>query len=100
MIHHGKPIWLGKQHIDIFLPEYNIAVEYQGAQHFEAIEYFGGDKGFQDTVKRDKKKQRLCEQNDCELIYVLEGYDSSQVLSRIRDLIQSKKQANNDIKNQ
>ena len=26
--------WLGKQHLDFYLPEYNIAIECQGKQHF------------------------------------------------------------------
>ena len=33
-----RPKWLGKQSIDFFLPQYNIAIECQGKQHFG----FGG----------------------------------------------------------
>ena len=30
IIHHASPDWLGRQHLDIFFPKYNIGVEYQG----------------------------------------------------------------------
>lgn len=33
VIPHGSPSWLGLQHLDIFFPELNIAIEYQGKQH-------------------------------------------------------------------
>ena len=29
VIQHGKPKWLGKQHLDIYIPELNIGIEYQ-----------------------------------------------------------------------
>lgn len=35
---------LKKQEIDIFNEEYRIGIEYQGLQHFKAIDYFGGEK--------------------------------------------------------
>ena len=33
VIHHGRPAWLGRQHLDVYLPKKNIAIEYQGNQH-------------------------------------------------------------------
>ena len=38
--HHGKPNWLGRQHFDIYFPDLNIAIEYQGIQHQKPVEYF------------------------------------------------------------
>ena len=37
---HARPKFLGQQHYDIYFPEYKIACEYQGDQHFKAISYF------------------------------------------------------------
>ena len=48
--------WLNRQRLDFFLPDYNIAIEYQGEQHFKPIKYFGGEKRFIDRIERDKKK--------------------------------------------
>ncbi|WP_252898792.1 hypothetical protein [Secundilactobacillus odoratitofui] len=46
------------QHYDIYFPKYKIALEYQGAQHFEAISIFGGEAGLKNAQERDKRKKR------------------------------------------
>ena len=61
--------WLGRQSLDFYLPDYNIGVECQGIQHFESVEYFGGNKGFKKTLERDKRKKALCEKHDVKLLY-------------------------------
>ncbi len=40
VVHHGKPYWLKRQHLDIYFPEKNIGIEYQGAQHLRPIDFF------------------------------------------------------------
>lgn len=87
VIHHASPKWLGRQHLDIFIPKYKIGIEYQGAQHYEPIDFFGGKESYEKTVERDKRKQRLCEKNGCILIYVDEGYQISEIVSKIEDII-------------
>lgn len=64
-----SPSWLEKQRIDIFIQEYNLAIEYQGEQHFKAIKHFGGPEGLEKTQERDQKKAKLCKQNGVALIY-------------------------------
>ena len=49
-----------KIEIDIFLPELKIGFEYQGEQHYKPIPIFGGKKGFEKTLRRDKEKMSLC----------------------------------------
>ena len=61
--------WLGKQSLDFYLPRYNLAIECQGIQHFEPIEYFGGVKTLENQIKRDKRKYLLCENNSIEILY-------------------------------
>jgi hypothetical protein len=90
IVHHGKPKWLGKQHLDIFIPELNIGIEYQGAQHYEAVDYFGGVKSFEKTKKLDKKKKVICAKNNCSLIFVNEGYKLDKVIEEISDVIKRK----------
>lgn len=61
--------WIGRQHLDFFLPEYDIAIECQGGQHFYPVEYFGGENGFLKTKKADVNKKHLCEKHGIKLIY-------------------------------
>lgn len=65
---HSMPSWLTPQHLDVFLPQHLIAFEYQGRQHYEPVDFFGGHERFIDRVKLDKKKKRLCKENNVILI--------------------------------
>lgn len=81
--HHASPKWLGRQHIDIFLPEINVGVEYQGSQHDQPIEYFGGQEAFERTKKRDIRKKQMCTRNGVRLIRVRPGYDLPSLVEEI-----------------
>ena len=85
VIHHGTPNWLGSMHLDVYIPELKIAFEYQGRQHFEAIEYFGGKDGLERLKERDRKKFELCEENGIRLFYINEGQDFSEEI--LRDIL-------------
>ena len=64
--------WLkykSKLRLDFYLPDYDIAIECQGKQHFEAIDIFGGKRNFQVTIERDNKKRELCQKNNIILLY-------------------------------
>ena len=62
-------LWLRKQSLDFYLPDYDIAIECQGRQHFEPIDYFGGEKHFKYVKKLDKTKYKLCMKNNIKLLY-------------------------------
>ncbi len=69
--------WLGKQHIDFYLPKYNVGIECQGGQHFKPVDIFGGEDGFAKVVTLDMKKRRLCKENGVKLFYYAnEKYNS------------------------
>lgn len=80
---HASPEWLGRQHLDIFIPEKCVAVEYQGAQHDQPVEYFGGHEAFEKNQKRDERKQRLCRRHGIKLIYVRPDYALQNVIEEI-----------------
>ena len=61
--------WLSKMKLDFYLPEYNIAIECQGEQHFKPIEHFGGNEEFKMVSIRDKRKRKLCDENHIKIIY-------------------------------
>lgn len=65
----ASPEWLDRQRLDIFIPKLNLAIEYQGAQHFKAIPLFGGAEGLKKAQERDKIKKLKCKQNKVTLIY-------------------------------
>lgn len=70
-IYQYKIKWLGKQSIDFFLPQYNIAIECQGKQHFG----FGGwtnDFDFDKLYELDCKKYNLITEHNIKIIYVSE----------------------------
>lgn len=88
IVHHGNPEWLGKQHLDIYFPILKIGIEYQGLQHYEPVEYFGGKEAFERNLERDVKKRKLCEVNDCAIIYVNENYNFDRVVLEIKETIE------------
>ena len=61
--------WLGRKSLDFYIPEYNIAIECQGSQHFQSSDFFGGENGFLKVKKSDSDKKALCEENGVELLY-------------------------------
>lgn len=87
VIHHASPDWIGRQHLDIYLPSLNLGIEYQGAQHYEPIEFFGGEEAFKKSVERDKRKKKLCVKNNCVLIYAKKGYDLNEITTTIKQVI-------------
>jgi len=62
---------LGRQSLDFYLPEYKIGIEYQGAQHFENVKRFGGEKTLEKTQERDLRKQEKCKELGILLLYVV-----------------------------
>lgn len=68
LINWGKETWLGRQHFDIYFPEYKIAIEYQGGQHFKPNSIHG-IKGYEVSVRNDNLKRQKCLDNNCILLY-------------------------------
>ena len=58
-----------KMFLDFYLPEYKIAIECHGLQHFKSIDLFGGDEFFKLTQERDREKKRLCEKHGIQILY-------------------------------
>lgn len=62
--------WLGKQSLDFYLPQYNIAIECQGEQHYNPIKYIGGEEKLRIITERDNRKKTLCESNGIKIFYI------------------------------
>lgn len=91
VIQHGKPKWLKRQHVDIWLSEYKVGIEFHGEQHFRPIDFFGGEKVFKKTIERDKRKIELFRKNNSSLIIVKDGYIFSDLISKIDFIINNTK---------
>ncbi len=61
--------FLGKLEVDLYVPASRLAIEYQGEQHYEALEHLGGLRSLRQVRKRDARKSALCKQNDVHLEY-------------------------------
>jgi hypothetical protein len=66
--HNATPEWIKPLHLDVFMPSIKLAFEYQGKQHFEPIEFFGGKDAFKYTQERDRRKKLKCSSNGITLI--------------------------------
>lgn len=64
--------------LDFYLPDYNVAIECQGEQHFRPVNFGGCSKeeaeiNFNKILNRDKFKKTLCEKHNIPIFYV--NYD-------------------------
>ncbi|WP_407458002.1 hypothetical protein [Fibrobacter sp.] len=69
IIREHNPKELKGLRIDIFIQELNLAIEYQGQQHFEPVKAFGGEEAFKKLKERDALKKQLCKELGIELKY-------------------------------
>lgn len=68
---------------DFYLPELNICIEYNGAQHYKPINHFGGDEYFKLITERDKIKQNFCQSNNIRLLIIRYDDDINLSLKQI-----------------
>ena len=66
---------------DFYIPDQNILIEYQGQQHYEPVDYFGGGSKFKLQQKHDKLKSDYAKDHGYNLIAVPYTYDT---LSKIK----------------
>ena len=82
---HFRPEWLEGLELDIFIPELNLGIEYQGQQHFYPIELWGGQEALIAQQERDSRKRKLCRLNNIKLIEVdyTEPLESEYIKSKL-----------------
>lgn len=61
--------WLNGKSLDIYIPSMNIAVEYQGKQHFEPVSIYGGEENYNKQRQRDIDKYNECKEHGIKLFY-------------------------------
>lgn len=69
-LRHHRPRWLEGLEIDIYVPDYKLGFEYQGIQHYVAVEHWGGEKQLIKQKENDRRKLDLCKEHGVNLIFV------------------------------
>jgi hypothetical protein len=85
VLYQASPNFLKGQRFDVWIPSRLVAVEYNGVQHYNPVEIFGGVEGFKQTILRDAAKREKCKNAGINLIEVREGYDFDNLISKIYD---------------
>lgn len=67
---------------DFYLPDYNMLIEYQGKQHYESIDYFGGDNKFKNQQYHDKLKKEYAKDNGYKLLELHYSLDTQELVNR------------------
>lgn len=60
----------GKLTYDFFLPNNNLLIEFQGKQHKEPIEYFGGKEQFEIQQEHDRRKREYAKSHNIKLLEI------------------------------
>lgn len=74
--------------MDFYLPQYNIAIECQGEQHYFPVDFAGKgeewaiDK-FKQIQKLDEEKLKLCNENGVKLLYIKFDDDIEVIIKNI-----------------
>lgn len=63
--------------------EVKLLIEYNGRQHYEPVEFWGGEDGLEIVKLRDKIKQKYADENDIPLISIRYDEDVDAVLSKL-----------------
>lgn len=68
VLKEASPDWLRPQRLDIYVPSVALAIEYQGEQHYAAIDHWGGEQGLADRQQMDARKRDACQRAGVVLI--------------------------------
>lgn len=104
IVRHYRPNWLEGLELDVYVPDHNIAFEYQGIQHFVAVKHWGGEAQLQKQKEHDARKKKICLERGVNLICINynDPLTTEFVLSCIKDYgeqsLQIKSQEENEKK--
>lgn len=74
-----------KQSFDFYIPEFKMAIEYNGEQHYHPVAIFGGEDRFIQQQECDKRKEEYCRINNINLIII--SYNEYNIINNILDNI-------------
>ena len=68
---------------DFYIPALNSCIEFDGIQHFEPVDYFGGEKAFKEVQRRDGIKTKYCKEKGIKLLRIRYDEDVEEKLNSI-----------------
>lgn len=68
VVREARLDWLHGQRLDVYVPAMRLAIEYQGIQHYEPIDLFGGEPGLAQRQVMDARKRAACRDAGVRLI--------------------------------
>lgn len=68
---------------DFFLPDYNLLIEFDGIQHFEEVQYFGGAKKLKAQQRRDSMKNMYTKDKGINLLRIPYTYSEKEARESI-----------------
>lgn len=72
---------------DFYLPDYNIAIEYDGEQHVKPIDMYGGEEKFKIQKRNDGIKDNYCLSNGINLIRIPHTYKEKDIINVLNDIM-------------
>lgn len=75
-------MYKGKLRFDFYIPKLNTVIEFDGLQHYEAVEHFGGEDVFREQKIKDKIKNDYCRLNNINMLRI--AYNK---LNEIEDIL-------------
>ncbi len=67
---HPDCVYITKLRFDFFIPEHNLLIEFDGQQHFKAIDLFGGEEALAETQRRDGIKNKFAHEYSYRLLRI------------------------------
>ena len=78
---------------DFYIEKFNLCIEYDGKQHFHAVDFWGGNEGLKKQKKHDSIKTNYCNENGINLLRIRYDCNHNTVLKEF-----FKQQFNHDLK--
>jgi hypothetical protein len=73
---------------DFYLPKYKCIIEFNGRQHYEIVQKFGGEKGYLENKRRDELKKNYCFENN--ILYIEIHYKEKNIEHIILNALKTK----------
>ena len=76
------PLKNSRQRFDFYILDKNIAIEYQGKQHYKYIKYFHkNNQGFKKYKERDERKRKYCTENNIVLLEIPYSWKNDTIVT-------------------
>lgn len=72
---------------DFYIPAWNVCIEYDGLQHYESVELYGGKEYLQETQFKDKLRNNYCVLHHIELIRIKYETNLTRLTKKIKSIL-------------